>query len=63
MFRLTTSLPPLSPCDLELAEGNHSEPAGCDCACEYIFIFSIVKQIIKAVCEKKKKKKSVTVVK
>lgn len=61
VFRLTTSLPPLSPCDLELAEGNHSEPAVCDCVCEYIFIFSIVTQIIKAVCEKKKK--SVTVVK
>lgn len=57
VFRLTTSLPPLSPCDLELAEGNHSEPAGCDCACEYIYIFHCEADNKSSVREKKKKKK------
>lgn len=52
VFGLPASLPQLSLYDLELAEGNHSEPAGC-AASLCVFILSSVKQIIKAEREKK----------
>lgn len=55
VFGLTASLPQLSLPDLELAERNHSEAAGCAASLR-VFILSTVKQIIKAECKKKKKR-------